>query len=84
MKPVFLLNKFSAIRVISVRRFGASALAAGGLKGSKRRERSLAFFANVLSVLWTVVKRVASPSLSPRATKKSGDKLVRFRERCLI
>ena len=31
----FLLNNFSAIRVISVRRFGASALAAGGLKETK-------------------------------------------------
>ncbi|MDD6537872.1 MAG: hypothetical protein PUF27_07795 [Bacteroidales bacterium] len=35
MKPVFLLNKFSAICVISVRRFGAAALAAGGLKETK-------------------------------------------------
>ena len=81
MNPVFLLNKFSAICVISVRRFGAATLAAGGLKG-RNRDKSLAFFANELSVLWTVVKRVASPSLSPRATKKSGDKFVRFRERC--
>ena len=31
----FLLNKFSAIRVISVRRFGAATLAAGGLKETK-------------------------------------------------
>lgn len=31
----FLLNKFSAIRVISVRRSGAATLAAGGLKETK-------------------------------------------------
>ena len=36
----FLLNKFSAIRVISVRRSGAVALAAGGLK-EKSRDKSL-------------------------------------------
>ena len=37
----FLLNKFSAIRVISVRCFGAAALAAGGLKGNKSRDKLL-------------------------------------------
>lgn len=44
MKPVFLLNKFSAIRVISVRCFGAATLAAGGLKETKAEIDPLRLF----------------------------------------